>query len=163
MDLSIDEARLRLIMEDLLKDEQILASELPFQLHTVSASQYIAQQLTHGTNHWTFRVPAFLRSHAFAQILRPSLGPQPAELLRILAYVSTRVYRSHEAIHRGYSQEELYFLRDYVGNLMLAKLHTALQPACIESSTSKRQNLSALFLACFAISLIARYKYLDVS
>lgn len=148
-------------MNDLLRDEHVLTNDLPFHLDLESASRYFARWVTRGTNHSTFSISTFLRSKEFTQLFYRTLGPDITEPLQLLAYMIRRVYTKKPAsTHRGYAVDELYSIRDYLGNFLLAQLQTMLQPACLEASPAKRENLVALFLACFAMSWVTRYIYL---
>jgi hypothetical protein len=158
-----DQMMLRRVMVDILRQDDPPVIRTPFHINLASASTYLVQWLVEGTNQSSFSVAGLLRSTVFSNMLHEALGAGISDHFRLMVYLcSDLAIKDDTSTYHGYTAAELHTAGHYAGNVVLRMVDQRLRPARLEQARNKLDELRALLLTVFGISITAKYMYLNV-
>jgi hypothetical protein len=152
------------IKRDILGQDDTPVVKAPFELTLESTTKYLIEWIIEGSNYSTFSIAGLLRSDEFRKILTSTLGSNMSEKFRLMIYLTNDVTtRGEKNAYLGYNATILHTLSHYAGHMVLNAVESRLRPVALAASRTKLNDLQAIFLVLFGISITARYSYLDVS
>lgn len=158
------EIRLDELRRDILNQNDAPVIPAPFDMNLESVSRHLLRWIISGTNQSSFSIAGLLRSDKFSHMLSNALGSNVGETFRLMVYLCNDVSaRDPKNMYRGYPAMTLHALSHYAGKIVLDTVEARLRPTRLEASQTKLDDLRALFLVTFGVSITARYTFIDVS
>ncbi|KAF2002622.1 hypothetical protein P154DRAFT_130744 [Amniculicola lignicola CBS 123094] len=158
-----DQARIDLILEDLLDDDVALDFHIPFALNVEAASAHLASWLDNESAPSTFSVVGIFSCSSNTNLLENALDPNLGKDLRLFVHLTTYLYTTEaQGGYHSYTDDEIQYVRDSVGNRLLSKLDRLLGPSALEASADKLGKLKSLFLLILGTTVGMRYTCPDL-
>jgi hypothetical protein len=152
------------ILSDLLNDDISLDFHIPFALNVEAASAHLASWLTDDSAPPTFSVVGVFSCSTNTSLLQNALDTNLGKDLRLFVHLTTHLYTTGmQGGYQQYTEDEIQYVRDSVGNRLLLALDPLLRPSELEASEDKFNKLKSLFLLLLGTTVGMRYTYLDVS
>jgi hypothetical protein len=151
-------------LSNLLDDDVSLDFHIPFALNVDAASAHLASWLCDDDTQPTFSVVGVFSCSTNATLLQNALDTSLGKDLRLFVHLTTHLYTTGmQGGYQQYTDEEIQYVRDFVGNRLLLALDPLLRPSELEASDEKLSKLKSLFLLLLGTTVGMRYTCIDVS